>query len=242
MRSRLRSLRPFRFLFVLLAVVGVGAWGLAALRGDEEPRPWAGSWVATATVPEVAVYPDPGAPEAAVRLKSPTASGAALVFLVQGARPQGDWLPVLLPIRPNGSTGWVRRGDVQLTPNDYRLRVDLEERELSFAESGDVRWTIPIGVGTQAMPTPPGEYFVKELVKPGKDEGLYGPFALGLSGYTDRPGASDFKGGDGALAIHGTDDPDSIGRQVSHGCIRVPNDVITYLAATLPMGTPVEIG
>jgi lipoprotein-anchoring transpeptidase ErfK/SrfK len=28
---------------------------------------------------------------------------------------------------------------------------------------------------------------------------------------------------------------------VSHGCIRVPNDVITRMAGILPLGTPVDI-
>jgi lipoprotein-anchoring transpeptidase ErfK/SrfK len=91
------------------------------------------------------------------------------------------------------------------------------------------------------MPTPPGRYFVKELLMPTKRDALYGPFALGLSGYSDSPGARDFKGGDGVLAIHGTDDDRSIGKRVSHGCIRVANDVISYLADTVPMGTPVDI-
>jgi lipoprotein-anchoring transpeptidase ErfK/SrfK len=92
------------------------------------------------------------------------------------------------------------------------------------------------------MPTPPGRYFVKELLMPtAKTDALYGPFALGLSGFSDRQGARDFKGGDGVVAIHGTDDDSSIGKRVSHGCIRVANDVITYLAETVPMGTPVDI-
>jgi lipoprotein-anchoring transpeptidase ErfK/SrfK len=240
-RATLRPLRVLWFLPMLVVLAGAGAWLLAA--GEEPPRPWAGTWVATAQVAEVGVYPDPAAPEPRVRLRSPTASGAALVFLVDGASVRGDWLPVHLPVRPNGSTGWVRKADVRLTANDYRLEVDLEERELTFAEDGEVQWRTPIGVGTRAMPTPAGRYYVKELVKPAKrqDRELYGPFALGLSGFTDEPGAKDFKGGDGALAIHGTEDPDSIGEEVSHGCIRVPNDVITYLATTLPMGTPVDI-
>ena len=235
----MRYLRYLRFLLLLGAVVGVGAWVLA-LREDE-PEPWSGSWVATATGAEVGVYPSPGAAEPSVRLKSPTPSGAALVFLVDGRSVSGEWLPVRLPIRPNGSSGWVRKVDVRLSANDYRITIDLHERKLAFSEDGDVEWTTPIGVGTEAMPTPPGRYYVKELLMPGKDDALYGPFALGLSGFTDSPGAADFKGGEGVLAIHGTDDPDSIGKQVSHGCIRVPNDVISYLAATVPMGTPVEI-
>lgn len=45
----------------------------------------------------------------------------------------------------------------------------------------------------------------------------------------------------GACEIHGTNQPETIGRDVSHGCIRVHNDVIRGLARLLPLGTPVEI-
>lgn len=231
-----------RGVLLLLVVAALGAAGLALREDGHEPT-WSGSWVATAQVGEVAVYSSRGAAVPTSHLKSPTTSGAALVFLVDGRKVRGEWLPVHLPLRPNGSTGWIRAADVRLVPNDHRLTVDLGERTLAFERRGKVEWRTPIGVGKRAMPTPRGRYYVKELLMPSDedDEELYGPFALGLSGYTDSPGAIDFRGGDGALAIHGTNDPSSIGRRVSHGCIRVPNDVITFLASTLPMGTPVDI-
>jgi L,D-transpeptidase ErfK/SrfK len=46
--------------------------------------------------------------------------------------------------------------------------------------------------------------------------------------------------GDGIL-IHGTDDSDSIGRKASHGCIRLPEDVLALLYKTVPVGTDVFI-
>ena len=51
---------------------------------------------------------------------------------------------------------------------------------------------------------------------------------------------SEFNGGDGQIAIHGTDDEGTIGQDVSHGCVRVANDIILKLAK-LPLGTPVVI-
>ena len=48
-------------------------------------------------------------------------------------------------------------------------------------------------------------------------------------------------GGDGQIGIHGTNQPASIGNAVSHGCVRVPNEIITQLAHNLPLGTPVTI-
>jgi lipoprotein-anchoring transpeptidase ErfK/SrfK len=43
------------------------------------------------------------------------------------------------------------------------------------------------------------------------------------------------------IGLHGTNEPDSIGRDVSHGCIRLRNRDITALAEKLPLGTPVRI-
>ena len=48
-------------------------------------------------------------------------------------------------------------------------------------------------------------------------------------------------GGAGQVGIHGTNDPSSIGQDVSHGCIRVPNEVISQLNELLPLGTPVVV-
>jgi lipoprotein-anchoring transpeptidase ErfK/SrfK len=50
-----------------------------------------------------------------------------------------------------------------------------------------------------------------------------------------------FEGGDGQIGIHGTNQPEVLGQDVSHGCIRVANAVITRLARQLPLGTPVTI-
>jgi lipoprotein-anchoring transpeptidase ErfK/SrfK len=103
----------------------------------------------------------------------------------------------------------------------------------------------PIGVGTTDTPTPGGLYYTKELLQPidrqGRPipDGPYGPYAYGLSGFSDV--LYDFAGGDGVIGIHGTNDPSSIGRDASHGCIRLSNEAITRLASTLPIGVPVEI-
>jgi L,D-transpeptidase YbiS len=43
------------------------------------------------------------------------------------------------------------------------------------------------------------------------------------------------------VMIHGTNDPKSIGRRVSHGCIRVPNDMLSLLWKEVEVGTEVHI-
>ena len=46
--------------------------------------------------------------------------------------------------------------------------------------------------------------------------------------------------GDG-YAIHGTNQPETVGRAVSHGCVRLRNEDIAKLYAMVPVGTPVYI-
>jgi lipoprotein-anchoring transpeptidase ErfK/SrfK len=200
--------------------------------------------VATAAVPSVPVFANPGDPEPAQTLEHPTKPyGTDLVFLVTEQEP--DWLHVLLPVRPNGSQGWIRASDVTLTTHDYRMLIELAAHRLTVWKGDEVVADEPIGVGTSDTPTPGGLYYTKELLQPidrqGRPlpDGPYGPYAYGLSGFSDV--LYDFAGGDGVIGIHGTNDPSSIGRDASHGCIRLSNEAITRLATTLPIGVPVEI-
>jgi lipoprotein-anchoring transpeptidase ErfK/SrfK len=199
------------------------------------------TWVATATIPEVAVYTEPEASEPSHRLANPNENGAPLVFLVDGIDASGDWVPVHLPVRPNGSKGWIRASDVTLAQNDYRMTVELSAHRLRLTKGGELVVETPVGVGTTDTPTPGGVYYIKELLLPPDPDGAYGPYAYGLSGFSNNPELATFNGGTGVIGIHGTNDPATVGQDVSHGCIRLTNDVITELAGILPLGTPVDI-
>lgn len=43
------------------------------------------------------------------------------------------------------------------------------------------------------------------------------------------------------IAFHGTNQPELIGSKASNGCVRMPNDVVSWLALVLPPGTPIDI-
>jgi lipoprotein-anchoring transpeptidase ErfK/SrfK len=182
----------------------------------------------------LAVYRRPGAARPARRL---AAAPGARVLLVRARR--GAWLRVLLPLRPNGSSGWIRARDVALRTNPYRVDVRLRAHRLVVTRGGRVVLRSAIGVGRAVTPTPRGLAFVTVLLRQPDPHGLYGPWAFGLSLYS--PVLSSFGGGPGQVGIHGTDDPAGIGRDVSHGCIRLPNAAIERLARLLPLGTPVRI-
>ncbi len=151
------------------------------------------------------------------------------------------WTQVQLPVRPNGSIGWVRSSEVSLSSHNYSIDIDLGGHEIVVMKGEDEVLRSPIGVGRADRPTPGGDYFITELLQPPDPDGLYGPYAYGLSGYSDV--LMDFRGGEGVIGIHGTNEPDLVGTDVSSGCIRLPNTEITRLvdAIGLPLGTPVTI-
>ena len=203
------------------------------------------SLVATANATgEVAIYANPGDAAPARTLPNPRLinndpnAKVPLTFLVKDVPEANacDWVEVYLPLRPNGSTGWVKAGDVTLQHNDYRVEVFLNEFQLKVFKDDQQVEEIAIGVARDNTPTPGGLYYTTELIKPPNPDGAYGPYAFGLSGFSDT--LTSFNGGPGQLGIHGTNEPSAIGSKVSHGCIRMHNEDIVRLARTLPLGTP----
>lgn len=195
------------------------------------------SYIATPRSGGLPVYAAPGAARPAITLSPRTAYGSTRVVLVLAA--QRGWLHVLLPIRPLGSNGWVSASQVTLTRTDYRVDVALSQHRLTVYRGTQAVLTTAAATGTTADPTPTGLLYVTDVVRTAHPDGPYGPYALGLSGYS--PTLTSFDGGDGEIGIHGTNQPQLIGQSVSHGCVRVPNNVAAELASALPLGTPVTV-
>jgi len=202
--------------------------------------------VATAVVDRLQVFgppPDPeelgtpGPAEQTLDRTSRVTGQLVLLALEVGAA----WTQVQLPVRPNGSTGWVRSSAVSLSGHDFAIDITLAGHEIVVTEADREVLRSEVGVGRADRPTPGGDYFTTELLRPPDPDGLYGPYAYGLSGYSDV--LMDFRGGEGVIGIHGTNEPDLVGTDVSSGCIRLPNDQITRMAEQigLPLGTPVTI-
>lgn len=197
--------------------------------------------VATAVMPgEMQVYDQPDAPEGFTSLPNPTSYGAPLTFLVKDkATIDTEWINVYLPIRPNGSSGFVKADDVTLSPHDWRIEVRLSDFNLKVYQGDQLFLDAPIGIAKDNTPTPGGLYYTTELLQPPEPNGPYGTYAYGLSGFSDV--LTSFNGGPGQLGIHGTNTPEAIGTQVSSGCIRLNNSDIDQLAPVLPLGVPVEV-
>jgi len=229
---------------------GSGSPGVGGTRAPAASRPVrtdvpaAVTVVGQATVPKLTARAEPGDDASVVAsLANPIASGTPLVVQVvpgSAGSPDGQWLEVLLPVEPNGTTGWVRTSEVRLSSTPYRIYVDRASYSLQVYNQGELWIDTTIAVGTGDTPTPVGDFYLLELLKPPNPNGDYGPYAFGLSGFSEV--LDGFAGADTAvIGIHGTNNPSALGTDVSHGCIRVENSVITEIATAVPLGTPVTI-
>lgn len=171
------------------------------------------------------------------RLARRTEFGTRRSLLVRVSR--GAWTQVLLPDRPNGSTGWVRTADVSFSAVPYELRIDLSRRQLTLLKAGRRVLRAPVAIGAPSTPTPPGFTYVTDRIEPTKAHGPFGEFVFALAHHSAV--LTEFGGGDGQVAIHGTNDRSSLGRNVSHGCIRVSNETMRRLRPLIQLGTPVRI-
>ena len=148
------------------------------------------------------------------------------------------WYRVQLPIKPNGVTGYVSARAVDTDHVHSRVLVDLSARKLTLFRNGRRVVRTSIAVGSPATPTPTGQFYVNQRLIPSDSSGPFGPAAIGISAYSTV--LTGWTQG-GPVAIHGTNEPWSIGRAVSNGCIRLRNDVLSRLFKATPAGTPVLI-
>jgi lipoprotein-anchoring transpeptidase ErfK/SrfK len=196
-----------------------------------------GKEIATATGTQVTIFHRKGDAKAWQTMPSPNDYGAPRVFLVD--QNAGDWLKVLLPIRPNGSTGWIKSAEVSLARTARRLVIDPKAFTFTVLDGNQVLRTGKVATGEGGTPTPRGLFFFTELLKPQDPGGPYGAYAFGLSGFS--PTLKSFAGGPGQIAVHGTNAPGRLGSKASHGCVRVSNADIGWMAQNLALGTPVEV-
>ncbi len=149
------------------------------------------------------------------------------------------WLDVMLPGRPDGSTGWIAQQGTRKLVTSWRILVDLAARRVMVYRHGRTVRTFQAVVGKPSTPTPTGQFFVEETVQmePGQADG---PFALALSARSNV--LQEFEGGPGQIGIHGRNGlGGTLGAAESHGCIRLATASIDWLAARIGPGTPVKI-
>ena len=177
-----------------------------------------------------------------VDLRALSVNGADQVFGVLGAvrnrACKATWYRVQLPMRPNGRVGYVRARDVILRIVRTRIVVDLSDRRVMLFRRGKFVLGGRAAVGTGATPTPTGSFYVNQRLIPTNPYGPYGIGAVGISAFSNV--LTGWAQG-GPVAIHGTNQPYLLGRQVSNGCIRMHNGVIRHIFRLAYGGTPVTI-
>jgi hypothetical protein len=173
------------------------------------------------------LYTEDGFPEVYLLLRSTTDSAGR------------TWVELRIPGRPNGREGWVLRewlGSFHRTR--WMIRISLSQRRLRAYYGGRLRISAPVGVGKPSSPTPAGHFWIRERFRLTDRGNPYWPYALGTSDYsrlTDWPGG-------GVVGIHGDfGQPQLIPGDPSHGCVRMRDPDLAWLAPRITLGTPVDI-
>ncbi len=200
-----------------------------------DPAPF-GSETGTVVHPTTArvIYARPGGPAVAAlpttELGSPT-----WVPVVQS---QPGWYRVLLPTRPDRSTGWIYLGGggLQTAYSPYQVDIDLADYRLTILKAGRSLGTWTVAKGAPSTPTPVGRTFVLASLVPLQP--TYSPLILPLGTHSDT--LTTYGGGPGTVGLHGWPDSGVFGHAVSHGCVRVPAAALRALSR-VPLGSSVMI-
>jgi len=180
------------------------------------------------------VYTRPGGPPAAV-LPATQIGSPTWVPVVQS---QPGWDRVLLPARPNRSTGWIYLGGggLQTAYSPYRVQIRLAARRLTLLDAGHSLGSWSVAEGAAGTPTPAGRTFLLASLAP--PHPTYSPLILPLGAHSAT--LTSYGGGPGTVALHGWPDPGVFGHAISHGCVRVPAAALRALSR-VPLGSPVMI-
>lgn len=228
----------------LLCTVGTAA--ASATPSAAGPQPPNRLFASTAALrSDAPVYAKPGGGKAVTTARAETFwTGSAAVLLI--ARSATDstgrlWLKVILPVRPNGSAGWILAEHAQIGTTSARVEISTRARKLRLRSGGRIVFTASVVVGKPSTPTPHGDFAIYERADSPKGSNV-GPFALHLTAFSNV--LHSYDGGPGRIAIHGRDGSllaDPLGSARSHGCIRLRNSVLRQLARFAKPGTPVSI-
>ncbi len=168
---------------------------------------------------------------------NPSYFGTELAMLVVAEH--AGWLQVQLPVRPNGTTAWVKGAGFTTETHTFHAEVQLRKHRLRVWNDDELIADTATVVGAAATPTPLGRFYVNDRIPKADPSGSYGPWILSLSAHSEV--LETFADGRPVIAIHGTNRPDLLGTDASNGCVRIPNDIVALLAELVPLGTPVDI-
>lgn len=173
-------------------------------------------------------------------LLAETVFGNRLALLVEEFDNSGNWAKVLLPVRPNGSTAWVQTAFFSKESHNYHITIDVSENSVNVYR-GEELLVEQISVsGRESRPTPVVRAYIDEKIAGPSLSPAYGDWVLSIAAFSEALGTFG-GGGMPKLALHGTNQPELMGQYVSSGCVRIPNEVVSFIAESVPVGTVVDI-
>lgn len=180
----------------------------------------------------------PGGP-VVVRLGARTEFGSPQTVAVVKRR--GRWLGVVTTHLANGRLGWVdgEESPLRLAATRKSLELDLSKRRLVLRDGGRVLRRMTVGTGRPSSPTPTGRFAVTDKLRGARYGPYYGCCIIALSAHQPKLPAG-WRAGD-RVAVHGTNDPSSIGVPSSAGCPHAREADLRVLMRLVPLGTPVFI-
>ena len=210
------------------------------------PPTQANAWVAKVLYPTVARSAPSVSHSRRLMVVSPVSWwGTPTQLLVLGSRVDASgrpWVRVRLDYRPNGFAAWIDAEDTILFKDPWRISVSREQRTMHVYRADRLMRSFEVVVGKPSTPTPAGLFAVaSELRQPNPGE-FEGSWVLPLTAHSDV--LQHFEGGDGQVALHGRGGAslvDPLGSARSHGCVRMDNAAIGWIAANVPIGTPVRV-
>jgi hypothetical protein len=253
------------------ALVLLGALVLAGCGADATPQPpdrgvtTAGGGGASAALPTKTLGEQPGRaakPAAAPALSGPLAfnlkrraqlrltPGGKIVapigtktnfgsptILAVAARKPG-WVLVRTSMERH-HVGWLPLAAGHLFEEPRSIVVSLRRHELMVFHRGKLTDTYKVAIGMTATPTPRGKFAITDRLTTGNAQSDYGCCILALTAH--QPKILQGWGGGDRVAIHATPHEWTIGKSISHGCIRASNAALRQLMRHVRLGMPVTI-
>jgi len=152
------------------------------------------------------------------------------------------WLHVEFDHRPNGYARWIESRFAYLWVDPWSIVVSRPARTISIYRYGVRRRWAKVVVGKPSTPTPGGLFAIAAELLQASPAEFTGSWIMPLTAHSNV--LTEFDGGNGQVAIHGRGGAsflDPLGTAASHGCVRVENSLVGWIASHVPVGTPVEI-
>lgn len=126
----------------------------------------------------------------------------------------------------------------QQVPVKRTIVVSLEDRKLALLEDGQVLKTYTVAVGKVTTPSPVGTFTIERRVK----NPTYSHDGITIPPGPHNPVGSRWMGlSIRGYGIHGTNEPKSIGKATSHGCIRLAKTDLEDLYSRVSVGDTIEL-